>query len=172
MRVVEGRAIVADIDEFLDDLGSIGDEHGCIVVPFDARYIAGREHVERAVSLARRATARGEAIAADPGIEVLLYAAGRRQIDDALTMGIGTGERDLVIVIESDWTRANGTTDELAAAESVTERLEPAATLDVEYADRELVCEFFGITDEELAATEASLEELVVERVALLTVDR
>jgi KEOPS complex subunit Cgi121 len=38
--------------------------------------------------------------------------------------------------------------------------------------DEELVREFFGITEGELAATDAGLAELVGERVALLDVEK
>ncbi len=171
LRIVEGRVIVEDVDVFLASLTALGDEHGRLVVPLDARYVVGREHVERAVDLARRAFERGENVADDPAIELLLYAAGRRQIDDALAIGIDDGEQHLVVVV-TEPIEATGSGDTDAAVAAVEEVLEPAETLGPEHVDEERVHEFFGITDAERDATDASLAELVCERVALLTVNR
>jgi len=44
MEVVEGTATVADVDEFIEPLGAIGDEYGVAVQAFDARYVVDREH--------------------------------------------------------------------------------------------------------------------------------
>jgi len=92
MEVVEGVATVDDIDAFVERLGAVGEDHGVAVQAFDARYVVDREHLERAVELADRAFARGDAIARDRSVEILLYAAGRRQINRALEMGVGEGE--------------------------------------------------------------------------------
>ena len=72
MQVVEGTATVADVDEFVERLGAIGDEYGVAVQAFDARYVVDRAHLERAVELADRAFERGEGIARDRAVEILL----------------------------------------------------------------------------------------------------
>ena len=100
MEVVEGVAVVADVDAFVADLADVGAEHGVAVQAFDARYVVDREHLERAVALANRAVARGEAIADDRAVEILCYAAGRRQIERALTMGVDAGEVPVVVVVD------------------------------------------------------------------------
>jgi KEOPS complex subunit Cgi121 len=163
MRVVEGEATVDDVDAFVERLGDIGDEYGVAVQALDARYVVDREHVERAVALANRATERGEAIARDRAVEILLYAAGRRQINRALTMGVDAGTTPAVVVVD-------GAGDEGGAAAAVADLLDPADTLG-EY-DPERVRDFFEVTDTELAATDGTLADLVRERVALLPVER
>jgi KEOPS complex subunit Cgi121 len=162
MEVVEGRASVADVDEFVERLGAVGDEHGAAVQAFDARYVVGREHLERAVALAERARERGEAVADDPAVEILLYAAGRRQITDALEMGVSEGECPVIAVAVGG--------DEAGAAAALRELLAPAETLG-EY-DPGRVRDYFGISDRELAATAGDLADIVRERVALLVVNR
>ena len=173
MRLVEGTATVGDasgprsaedVDEFVERLGAIGDEHGATVQAFDARYVADRQHLERAVELADRAVARDDAIARDRNVEILLYAAGRRQINRALEMGVGEGETPVVVVVHAP----DG--DEAGAAAAVGDLLEPAETLG-EY-DEELVRNFFDISGRELDATDGTLADLVRERVALLTVEK
>jgi KEOPS complex subunit Cgi121 len=166
MRVVEGVAEVDDVDAFVGRLQDIGDERGCAVVAVDARSVVDRAHLERAVELADRARERGEAIADDHGIEILLYAAGRRQIQRALAMGVPEGESPVAVVVHD----RTGTGDEDAAAAAVADLLDPAETLGTY--DEARVREFFAIDDTELAATDATLSELVRERVALLTVEK
>jgi KEOPS complex subunit Cgi121 len=169
MELVEATATVADVDAFLGRLGAIGDEHGVTVQAFDARYVVGREHLARAATLADRARERGEAVARDRAMEILLYAAGRRQIDRALAMGIGEGECPAVILVDSPAGDADAERAAAAAVHAV-ESVDPAETLG-EY-DPGRVREFFEVGDAELAATDADLAGLVGERVALLTVEK
>ena len=166
MEVVEGRAVVEDVDAFVERLGAVGDEHGVVVQAFDARYVVDRAHLERAVELADRAFERDDAVARDRSVEVLLYAAGRRQINRALEMGVGEGETPVVAVVHSP----DGTGDEDAGANAVRELLVPAETLGAY--DEALVTEFFDVSERERAATGATLADLIRERVALLTVEK
>jgi KEOPS complex subunit Cgi121 len=165
VRIVDGRAAVPDVDAFLADLDEVAATHGATVQAFDARYVVSRAHLARAVTLADRAIDRGEAVARDRGVEILLYAAGRRQIDRALTMGVAEGPDSPVVVLIQGG-------DEDAAAEAVESltSLTPAETLGAFEADR--VRSFFGIDDRELAAADGTLADLVLERVALLDVEK
>ena len=169
MQVVEGVATVADVDEFLEALAEIGEKTGCTIQAFDARYVVGRDHLQRAVELADRAFERRENVARDRGVEILLFAAGRRQIDRAFEMGIGEGEQPAVVLVDSP---EDDETGEEAGAERVRDLLEPAETLGIAYADRQRVRAFFEITDAEMEAAAGSLQDLVIERVALLVVER
>lgn len=162
MRLVEGEASVEDVEAFVARLDGIGDDHGATVQAFDARYVVDSEHLERALEFADRAIDRGEAIARDRGVEILLYAAGRRQINRALEMGVSAGECPVVVLVDGG--------DEAGAAVAIRDLLEPAETL-AAY-DRERVLDFFDVTAKELAATSGTLADLARERVALLTVER
>ncbi|MDL5362936.1 KEOPS complex subunit Cgi121 [Halalkalicoccus sp. NIPERK01] len=164
MRLLTGTAAIDDLDSFLGELDHIGSEYACAVQAFDARYVAGPAHLERAVTLANRATGRGEAIARKRSVEILLYAAGRRQINRAFEIGIEEGEQEVVIVVDGE--------DESGAIEALSAVVEPADWGPGDRADEERITEFYAITDDERAATDASLEELVRERVALLVVER
>lgn len=163
MRLVEGRAEIDDVDAFVDRLAATGDEHGSAVQGFDARYVAGRSHLEAAVDRANRAVARDDMIADDRAVEILLYAAGRRQIDQALELGVPDGGGPVVIVIDGG--------DEAAAVAASHELIEPEEVLGTSR-DEDWICAFFGITDAERGATEASLEDLVIERVSLLVIEK
>ncbi len=166
MRVLEGRLEVDDLDAFVAELGEIADAHGVTIQAFDARYVAGRRHLQRAVELADRATERGENVARDRAVEILLYAAGRRQIDRALEMGVAEGETRAVVVVDGEGDEA-GTLESLRELASFV-----AAEPTLEEYDEGTLCSFFAITDAERAATDASLGDLVRERVALLEVEK
>ena len=165
MELVEGRATVDDVDGFVAQLGAIGDEHDCAIQAFDARYIVSRTHLERALELADRARERGEAVARERAVEILLYAAGRRQIELALELGVNEGEQPVVVLVADE----NGGTERDAVSDV-------EALLDAEDTlgdfDEQRVRDFFDIGERELAATDADLADLVCERVALLDVEK
>lgn len=187
MKTVEGHAKIEDLDAFLDSIAETAEEFDCTIQAFDADYVVGRDHLQTAVEHADRAFERGENVARERAVEILLYAAGRRQINRALEMGVGEGESDVVVVVhcpegetasghdathEHDATREYDATSEQAAAEAVRDLLEPADTLSADRIDREAVRDFFDVTETELAATDATLADLVCERVALLDVEK
>jgi KEOPS complex subunit Cgi121 len=166
MQVVEGEAVVEDVDEFVGRLSDIGEESGVAIQAIDARYVVDREHLQRAVALANRAGERGEAIARDRAVEILLYVAGRRQINRALEIGVAEGTTPVVVVVDG----GPGGGDESGAVAAVGDLLDPAETLGD--SDPERVRDFFEVTDRELAATDGTLADAVRERAALLVVDR
>lgn len=167
MELLEATVTVEALDEFVATLGEIGDEHGVTVQAFDARYIVDREHLARAVELADRAFDRGENIADDRAVEILLYAAGRRQINRALELGVDAGGCPAVFVAHD----SAGDGDQVAAVAAIRSlaSVEPAETLG-SY-DPERVREWFDISEAELE-TGADLPALVRERVALLVVEK
>ncbi|MFW6045346.1 MAG: KEOPS complex subunit Cgi121 [Natronomonas sp.] len=157
---------------FLDLLDEIESEFGVTIQAFDARYVVSRRHIERAVELADRERGRGNSIVRDRGLEILLYAAGRRQIDRALEMGVSETTERLVVLVDAT-TDSNSTAksgNESAASTVLLEPLTPANVIG-EY-DESLLREFYDIGQMELDATGADLEALVLERVALLVVER
>ncbi|GAA0222728.1 KEOPS complex subunit Cgi121 [Haladaptatus pallidirubidus] len=165
MKLVEGEITIDDLDEFLSRVGAIDDESNCAIQAFDARFVAGRDHLESAVEHANRAFDRGENVARDPAVEILLYAAGRRQINQALEMGVSEGEQEVIVVVDGE---ENG--NERAAVEAVSKLLESADTLG--NPNHETLFDFFDISERELDATSTNLSDLVCERVALLEVEK
>jgi KEOPS complex subunit Cgi121 len=191
VRLVAGTASVADVDAFVAALP--GDEYDCAVQAFDAAYVADRGHLEAAVEHATRAFERGENVASDRAVEILLYAAGRRQIRQALEMGVGEGEQDVVVVVDggsgsdgrgSDEGSGGAATapvgDEAGAAAAVVDVLEDATVLDADdaltgdgvYGDPATIRAFFDVSDAELDAAAGDLAGVVRERVALLDVEK
>lgn len=177
--LVAGTFAVDDLDAFLADLDEIAAETGAVVQAFDADLVVSPAHLREAARLAARSIARGEAVARDPGVEILLYAAGRRQIDRALELGVSEGERAAVVLV-ADFGDVPGVDRPSADLNGAVERVRELAAAGVgEFDesrdpafDEDRVREFYGVTDRELAATTGDLTDVVRERVALLDVEK
>jgi KEOPS complex subunit Cgi121 len=175
-RLVAGTAAVDDLDAFLASLDEVADATGAVVQAFDASLIVSATHLGEAARLAARSIGRGEAVARDPGVEIMLYAAGSRQIDRALSLGVEEG-RGRVVVLVADFGAVSGAdrtdADLDAAVESVAALLDSPATGAFEPAfDRERVTAFYDIGEREREATAGGVADIVRERVALLDVEK
>ena len=172
-RLVGGRVSIEDLDAFLAELEAIAAETGAVVQAVDADRVVDGDHLRLATRLAARAVARGEAVARDPAVEVLLYAAGRRQIDQALTLGVEEGEQPVGFVV-ADFGDVPGAARPEASLEAAVEAVgrlgEPAQVLGT--FDETAVRSYYEVTDSELEAVAGDLSSLVRERVALLDVEK
>lgn len=177
IRIVRGVADVDDLDRFLAEIDAIRETTGAVVQVVDARYVVSRRHLERAVELAERAIARGENVARDRAVEVLLYTAGRRQIDDALELGVDEGETPAVAVAYAP----DGADD--VDLDATVARLRKLLETDLGTGDgvgddapydpdQDRVVECFDVNEAELSATAGDLADIVLERVALLDVQK
>ena len=178
-KIIVGKVGISNVDDFLSSLKNIAHEYDVTIQAMDAELIAGGEHIISAVKKAIRATERKRSIASDLGLEILLYAAGRRQIERALAMGVSVseGEKRVAIVIVDASARAQREKDLEMVAEEVKRKIgiqeEPISELELEYKEdkKEGIKKFFDITEAELKAVgESKLKMLVLERVAMLDV--
>ena len=172
MQVVEGRVHVGEdppadvpaydsVDDLVAALAAAGTDETAVQA-FDARYVAGKRHLESAVEHANRSMTRGENVADDRAVEILCYAAGRRQIEQALEMGVDEGTTPVLVVVDGR--------DEAAVAERVEPIVGSAEAFGL--SDPKRIATFFAVTEREREATDASLQSLVCERVALLDVEK
>lgn len=153
---------LTDPDEFVAKVIEIGQTSGCLAQAVDAIYVAGPRHVETAVRLTCRAIERATTIADDPYIELLLYLAGTRQIERAVALGVDAETDAVLVVLAGD--------DEAAARAEIADRLVAETTTD-RPTDPDRIRSWFGISRAEEGATEAPLDALVAERVALLQLE-
>jgi KEOPS complex subunit Cgi121 len=174
-RIVAGNVSISDVDDFLSGLKAIAHKYAVTIQAMDAELIAGEEHIKSAVEKAIRAMKRERGITSDLGLEILLYASGRRQIERALGMGVTEGKKNVAIVIVDE----RGDKDLEVVAEEVKRKIgieevpirELESDLDYEGNKKERIKEFFSITEDEINAVgEKKLKMLVLERVALLDV--
>ena len=179
VRLVRGTFAIDDLDEFLADLDGVAAETGAVVQAFDADLVVSATQLREAARLAARAVARGAAVARDPGVEIMLYAAGRRQIDRALELGVSEGERAAVVLL-ADFAEVREADRSATDLDGGVEAVRRLAVDSTETSggdpgtgfDEDRVREFYGVTDRELAATNGDLADVVRERVALLDVEK
>ncbi|MCD6457183.1 MAG: hypothetical protein J7K81_10430 [Methanophagales archaeon] len=178
-KIIAGKVRVSNVDDFLAVLKTIAHKYDVTIQAMNAELIAGEEHIKSAVKKALRAVGRNRNITNDPGLEILLYAAGRRQIERALAMGVSVseGEKRVAIVIVDASARAQRGKDLEVVAEEVKRKIgiqeEPISELELKYNEdkKKEMKKFFDITEAELKAVgEKKLKMLVLERVAMLDV--
>jgi KEOPS complex subunit Cgi121 len=172
--ILAGTVSIATVSDFLAVLNGIAQGYAVTIQALEATLIAGVGHINSAVQKAIRALEHKRGITSDLGLEILLYASGRRQIERALAMGVTEGEHTVAVVIVD----VRGDKDLDAVAEAVKRETGieemPLQELEVDPLDEQKKANlkrFFAITDEELKAVgEQKLQMLVLERVALLDV--
>lgn len=159
IHILEGTVSIDNVEEFLHKLKKISIEKNLTLQALDADKIAGEEHIRFAVEKAINSFRTGTAIANDLATEIMLYAAGTRQISRAVKLGIHNGVNNIVLVAVGD--------AKLSGFDEI--KLEPV--LAYNESKKEALMKAFGITNEELEAVgEEKLPELVLERVALVDV--
>jgi len=165
IQIICGTILIPNLSGFLKTVSSIASENEVIIQGLNADLIAGERHLHFAVGKALRAVAAGRNIAKDPGIEIMRYAAGERQIERSFSIGLREGENNAIFVLL-------GKMDSLILALSAIRKLieeKPCSEL-LAYSDskRKGILSLFGITDAEIEASgEEYIPELVIERVAL-----
>lgn len=178
-KLIAGKVRVSNVNDFLAALKTVARKYDVTIQAMNAELIAGEEHIKSAVKKALRAVGRNRNITNDLSLEILLYAAGRRQIERALAMGVSEseGEKRVAIVIVDASARAQREKDLEVVAEEVKRKIgiqeEPISELELEYKGdkKEGIKKFFDITEAELKAVgESKLKKLVLERVAMLDV--
>ncbi|MGB3943741.1 MAG: KEOPS complex subunit Cgi121 [Methanothrix sp.] len=156
LRLIFGRPKIREKEAFLAALREAAAATGSVIQAMDASYLVGERHAASAGERALRAFAEERNVAKDLGLEILRYAAGQRQIERALSMGVSqaTGRVALVIVEE-------GTPPEISDIIEVDgegPRFCEAA-----------VREAFDIGEAEIEAVgEERIPDLVLERIALM----
>lgn len=159
LHILEGRVSIDNMEEFLQKLKKIGKEKNLTLQALDADKIAGEEHIRFAVKKAMKSFGSGTGISNDLAKEILLYAAGTRQISRAVKLGIHKGENNIVLVAVGE------------AEISGFDEIRPEPVLAYDGSKKEALKKAFGITDKELEAVgEDKLPDLVLERVALVDV--
>ncbi len=163
-KILAGKVRIPNLKAFLATLKSVASNYdGVVVQALNADLVAGEEHLKSAVQKAVRAEKSGRNLTSDLGLEVLLYAAGRRQIGRALEIGVSASEREgdeksVAVVIfdavrEGEGKREKELDLEAVAAEVKRKTgLEEEAVLELNEAKRERIKKFFGVTEAELRA--------------------
>jgi len=165
-RIQPAEVTVDDPATLLATIRRIAEAYSTHIILFDRDRMAGRSHAAIAIAHAARAYKEGRMIARTFEMEALLYAAGSRQITVGRTFGIHPGENHCYLCLCPDvpeaWT---------ALAEHLTMTPDQEEAITPQKRDR--LMELFSISSAEVTVVgEERLDELVLERVALLEVYR
>ena len=153
MKILQGVIYVESLKDFLKKLNSLD----CTIVFIDANYVISKDQVEFAVKKAIKAWNEGRRVAKTLAMEILLYVAARRQISDAIEVGLKEGKNEVVAVVLDDCVDK---LKELGFEE------QPVLRLDKEKIER--VKKFYEISDVELEIVGLEkLPLLIRERIAL-----
>ncbi len=157
IQIIEGTIVIDDTENFLQRLKEIGKEKNTVIQVLDADKLAGEEHIRFAVEKAINSFEKGRNVSKDLAKEIMLYAAGTRQINRAMRLGVHNGKNNIALVVIGN---------ELAFNE-----ITPKHVVQYHNSKNDALMDIFNITKEELeAAGEEKIPELVLERVALVDV--
>ncbi|MBU4374509.1 MAG: KEOPS complex subunit Cgi121 [Euryarchaeota archaeon] len=159
IQIIEGTIFIDDMEKFLHKLKKISKEKNVVIQVLDADKLASEEHLKFAIEKAINSFNAGRNIANDLAKEIMLYAAGTRQINKAMRVGVHNGENNIALV-------AIGEKPDLSAFNIISKRV-----LQYNNSKNEALMDIFNITKEELEATGMDkIPALVLERVALVDV--
>ena len=167
---------IEDVEEFIQNIRK---ETGNVTVQFfDARFVAGYEHLYFAVLNALTAFKNGLSISKNLAIEILLYAAAERQIRNAVQLlGVREDTAKVAVVVLAE------SKDEVVKAldkvSSIIQAEEDESILEIDDEKFETIRKLFNVSDLELEAKlerkgleKEALKDLIIERVALLVTRR
>lgn len=160
IQILDGTVFIDDTEKFLQKIKEISKEQNIVIQALDADKLAGEKHLSFAVEKATNSFKKGTNIANDLSKEIMLYAAGTRQINKAMRLGVHNGKNNITLV-------AVGEAPDLSAFNEII----PKNVLRYDESKKNALMDIFNITKEELEAVgEDKLPELVLERVALVDV--
>ena len=160
IQILEGTVFIEDTEKFLNKLKRISKEKSIVIQALDADKLAGEEHLRFAVEKAVNSFKAGRNIANDLAKEIMLYAAGTRQINKAMRLGVHAGENNVALV---------GIGDDIDLSEF--NDITPKTVIRYDKSKNNVLIEIFNITEEEIEAVgDDKIPELVLERVALVDV--
>ena len=112
--VVGAQGTIKDVDNFLQRIVSFSQDNNMVIQAFNADVIYGKNHLISAVDHAIRAMERKTNTTNSLAMEILLYAAGERQLKLAIPkMGVKKGVANIAFVIVHDKKRDERMVDEL-----------------------------------------------------------
>ncbi|WMW25866.1 KEOPS complex subunit Cgi121 [Methanolobus sediminis] len=164
-KTIGGSVSIRNVPAFLKELASVSSSHDTVVQAMDADKVAGDEHIAFAVEKALRAVENGSNVARDIGVEIMRYASGKRQIEEAFSMGVREGEMNVVFVVLGDLENIENTLQDLRMI------VDEKHVVAYSKSKNETLASQFSITEQEIKATgKDSIPLLVLERVALVDI--
>ena len=162
IRLLFGKPVIRDRAKLISQLRDLQSRHRCVMLALDADKVVSERHIRFAAEKAFSAISQGRNIAKDPGMEIMRYASGERQIERALAMGISDSTERMALLLaslgdESRWPDPS----ELSSLINLDER---GCSF-----KEEAIKDAFNISEQEIEMVgKGRVEELIIERVALV----
>lgn len=163
--VVGSRGTIKDIDGFLQKMNSFSQDNNVVIQAFNADLIYGKNHLISAVEHAMRAMERKTNTTNSLAMEILLYAAGERQLKLAIPkMGVKKGVANIAFVVVDDKKRDEKSIDELLKELSLKRD-------DNVLEGNEDTLKSFGLNDQTIkTVTKDKYGDLILEKVAMVDI--
>ncbi|MFO8077689.1 MAG: KEOPS complex subunit Cgi121 [Thermoplasmatota archaeon] len=165
IHIIAGSVFIVDVDRFMQKIQEISKRNQIIIQAFNADMICGKNHIYSAATHAIRAEKQNSKATHSLAMELLLYAAGERQVKHALQkMGITQGKSNIALVIINLQRKTKNLIDQ--CIESLIDQF------NIQLDDSVITCSTkkiknFGITDQQLKTlSEEKYEYLVLEQIA------
>ena len=157
IQILGFRANIDSVGEVLDEINSIRDD-GEIIQLLNADSVVSKNHIIHGVNQAFLAFERGENLANDLSVEIVLRCSAQRQISKAFKiLGLKEGNMGLCAILIN----SKDHTQELSSMFTRDD--------DVLIPNEENLVEIYKISDDELQ--NMSIEEIIIDRITKLTVD-
>lgn len=162
---------IKNVESFVQQLLFFSKENQCVAQAFDARLIYGENHLISAAMHAKRAFQQGTNATNSLALEILLYAAGERQIQKAIKkMGVKQGQQQIVFLLTDPINMKCKKIPEKQVIRRLLALFELTRDEQVPKGTRETL-KRFGITDKELSTVpEDRYDDLILERVAMVDI--
>lgn len=170
IEVVCASGFISDVDIFIRNLSEFSNEEDLVVQVFDATAIYSKDHLLSATIHARRAFQQGTNSTESLALEILLYAAGERQIEKAIRkIGVQKGTQQMVFLLTNTCSKKKITIDK-TVKKRLLRKFELTPEKKTCKGNRETL-KRFGITDRELSTIPKDcFGEIILEKVALVDI--
>ncbi len=163
--VVGARGTIKDVDSFLQQITSFAQDNSVVIQAFNADVIYGKNHLISAVDHAIRAMERKTNTTNSLAMEILLYAAGERQLKLAIPkMGVKKGNANIAFVVVDNKKRDEKSIDELLKELSLKRD-------DNVLEGNEDTLRAFGLNDQTIkTVTKDKYGDLILEKIAMVDI--
>lgn len=169
--VIGARGIIKNIDSFVEQLLLFSKKENLVIQVFDAAAICGKDHLISATTHAQRAFKQGTNATNSLALEILLYAAGERQIQKAIQrIGVKKGKQEIAFVLTNDKILKTNNRIEKTVVKKLLRTFHLISDETVLNGDRTTL-KRFGFTEKEISTVpESNYGDLILEKIALVDV--
>jgi KEOPS complex subunit Cgi121 len=169
--VIGAYGTIKNIDLFLQQLLKFSNQENLVIQALDATVVYGKDHLISATKHAQRAFEQMTNATNSLALEILLYAAGERQIQKAIKkMGVKKGKQMIAFVLVDQSKRKPDKKTYNTVINKLLRTFHLTSDDKVLEGDRDTL-KRFGITDQELhTMPDSKYTDLILEKVALVDI--